>query len=75
MLLEEFKQCLHLDMLDLKTHLDDKALQDAAVVSKSYTFSHERSFKGPNFNTSRGKYKNQGTEGTVKAYYTDFEYI
>ncbi|CAC5410427.1 unnamed protein product [Mytilus coruscus] len=64
MLLEEFKQCVH---LDLKTHLDDKTvetLQDAAVISDNYTLSHKRSFKGQNFNTSSGNYKNQSTERT-----------
>ncbi|CAC5366140.1 unnamed protein product [Mytilus coruscus] len=49
----------------LKTHLDDKTvetLQDAAVISDYYTLSHKRSFKGQNFNTSSGNYKNQSTE-------------
>ncbi|CAC5371238.1 unnamed protein product [Mytilus coruscus] len=64
MLLEEFKQCVH---LDLKTHLDDKTvetLQDTAVISDNYTLSHKRSFKGQNFNTSSENYKNQSTERT-----------
>ncbi|VDI55173.1 Hypothetical predicted protein [Mytilus galloprovincialis] len=57
MLLEEFKQCVH---LDLKTHLDDKTvgtIHDAAVISDNYTLSHKRSFKGQNVNTSSGNYK------------------
>ncbi|VDI50321.1 Hypothetical predicted protein [Mytilus galloprovincialis] len=64
MLLEEFKQCVH---LDLKTHLDDKTvgtIHDAAVISDNYTLSHKRSFKGQNVNTSSGNYKNQSTERT-----------
>ncbi|VDI30227.1 low density lipoprotein receptor-related protein 5/6 [Mytilus galloprovincialis] len=64
MLLEEFKQCVH---LDLKTHLDDKTVEsihDAAVISDNYTLSHKRSFKGQNVNTSSGNYKNQSTERT-----------
>ncbi|VDI57686.1 Hypothetical predicted protein [Mytilus galloprovincialis] len=64
MLLEEFKQCVH---LDLKTHLDDKTVEsihDAAVISDNYTLSHKRSFKGQNVNTSSGNYKNQSTEHT-----------
>ncbi|VDI40661.1 Hypothetical predicted protein, partial [Mytilus galloprovincialis] len=64
MLLEEFKQCVH---LDLKTHLDNKTvgtIHDAAVISDNYTLSHKRSFKGQNVNTSSGNYKNQSTERT-----------
>ncbi|VDI04468.1 Hypothetical predicted protein [Mytilus galloprovincialis] len=64
MLLEEFKQCVH---LDLKAHLDDKTvgtIHDAAVISDNYTLSHKRSFKGQNVNTSNGNYKNQSTERT-----------
>ncbi|VDI48566.1 Hypothetical predicted protein [Mytilus galloprovincialis] len=64
MLLEEFKQCVN---LDLKTHLDDKTvgtIHDAAVISDNYTLSHKRSFKGQNVNTSSGNYKNQSTERT-----------
>ncbi|XP_063408799.1 uncharacterized protein LOC134692279 [Mytilus trossulus] len=64
MLLEEFKQCVH---LDLKTHLDDKTVEsihDAADISDNYTLSHKRSFKGQNVNTSSGNYKNQSTDHT-----------
>ncbi|VDH92819.1 Hypothetical predicted protein [Mytilus galloprovincialis] len=63
MLLEEFKQCVH---LDLKTHLDDKTVESIhdAVISDNYTLSHKRSFKGQNVNTSSGNYKNQSTERT-----------
>ena len=48
LLLEEFKQCVH---VDLKTHLDDKSvdtLQDGAVFfSDIYTITHKKTFKGP----------------------------
>ncbi|CAC5376644.1 unnamed protein product [Mytilus coruscus] len=53
--------------IHLKTHLDDntvETLQDAAVISDNYTLSHKKNFKGQNFNTSIGNYKNQSTERT-----------
>ncbi|VDI79875.1 Hypothetical predicted protein [Mytilus galloprovincialis] len=61
MLLEEFKQCVN---LDLKTHLDDKTVGTIHDAADNYTLSHKRSFKGQNFNTSSGNYKNQSPERT-----------
>jgi hypothetical protein len=68
LLLEEFKQCVH---VDLKTHLDDKnvdTLQDAAVVSDNYTITHKKTFKGPSSvnSVSFSTFKNQSTDSSVK---------
>jgi hypothetical protein len=68
LLLEEFKQCVH---VDLKTHLDDKnvdTLQDVAVVSDNYTITHKKTVKGPSSvsSVSFGTFKNQSTDSSVK---------
>jgi hypothetical protein len=41
-LVEEFKECVH---QDLRTHLEDKnvrTLDEAAVISDTYTLSHKK---------------------------------
>ena len=43
-LIEEFKECVH---QDLRTHLEDKnvkTLEDAAVLSDTYTLTHKKNF-------------------------------
>ena len=68
LLLEVFKQCIH---VDLKTHLDDKnvdTLQDAAVVLDNYTITHKNTFKGPSSVNSVyfSTFKNESTDSSVK---------
>ena len=68
LLLEEFKQFIH---VDLKIHLDDKnvdTLQDAAVVSDNYTITHKNTFKGPSSVNSVyfRTFKNESTDSSVK---------
>ena len=59
-LIEQFKSCL---FSDLKTHIDDKdvtSLNDAAILSDSYTLTHKKSFsKSPGSNYfSRNEHRN-----------------
>ena len=47
-LVEEFKDCVH---QDLRTHLEDKnvrTLDQAAVISDTYTLSHKKNFWSKN---------------------------
>ncbi|XP_063417696.1 uncharacterized protein LOC134700267 [Mytilus trossulus] len=65
---KKFDSQTYVEFAQLKTHLDDKTVEsihDAAVISDNYTLSHKRSFKGQNYNTSSGNYKNQSTEHTI----------
>ena len=43
-LIEEFKECVH---QDLRSHLEDKnvkTLEEAAVLSDTYTLTHKKNF-------------------------------
>jgi hypothetical protein len=51
-LVEEFKDCVH---QDLRTHLEDenvKTLDEAAVISDTYTLSHKKNFLSKNQSSS-----------------------
>ena len=51
-LVEEFKDCVH---QDLRTHLEDKnvrTLDEAAVISDTYTLSHKKNFWSKNQSSS-----------------------
>ena len=54
-MVEKFKDCVH---QDLRTHLEDKnvrTLEEAAVISHTYTLSHKKTFWSKNQSSSSVK--------------------